>query len=65
VKDPEPIPVSPTSGGAVAVPKKADVTPEELREARIEELRNQHLSGTYSVDAAKVSGKIIDSHLKH
>jgi hypothetical protein len=31
--------------------------------ARIAELRRQYVNGTYHVDAAKVSAKIIDEHL--
>lgn len=36
----------------------------EEREARVAELRRQHQSGTYKVDAAELSSKIIDEHLK-
>ena len=47
-------------------------SPEELtsieaaaaRERRIEELREKFLDGTYCVDAAKISAKIIDRHLE-
>jgi anti-sigma28 factor (negative regulator of flagellin synthesis) len=32
-------------------------------EARIAELRKQHLAGTYKVDAAELAAKIVDDHL--
>ncbi len=31
---------------------------------RVEKLRKQYRNGTYQVDAAKVSAKIIDEHLE-
>lgn len=34
------------------------------REARIAELRKQYESGNYRIDAAELSSKIVDLHLK-
>lgn len=36
----------------------------EVSDAKIAELREQYLNGTYQVDADKLSSKIIDEHLK-
>jgi anti-sigma28 factor (negative regulator of flagellin synthesis) len=33
------------------------------RDARVAELHEQHLRGSYHVDAAKISSKIVDEHL--
>ena len=56
-----------TDGGAAAAPKRTreqcETTPE--REARVAELREQYLNGTYQVDAARLSAAIIDEHLRH
>jgi anti-sigma28 factor (negative regulator of flagellin synthesis) len=34
------------------------------REARVNELRRQYLSGTYPVSAEEISGALIEKHLK-
>ena len=48
--------------GAAAAPAKKLVVSEE-REARVKQLREQYLAGTYKVDSSELSRKIIDSHL--
>ncbi len=55
------------SGGTAAAPAKESVPEQQdsdAREARVAELRQQVLNGTYEVEAAKLSAKIIEQHLK-
>jgi anti-sigma28 factor (negative regulator of flagellin synthesis) len=60
-------PTSATSGsnGAAAAmarqrePVQADSEPED----RVAELRRRYLEGTYKVDAAQLSARIVDKHL--
>jgi anti-sigma28 factor (negative regulator of flagellin synthesis) len=48
---------------AAPAPAK-DVGKQDDREARIANLREQFLAGTYTVNAYELSRKIIDSHLQ-
>jgi anti-sigma28 factor (negative regulator of flagellin synthesis) len=49
--------------GAAAAPARK-TSADENREARVKELRQQYLAGTYKVDAAEISRKLVDSHLR-
>ncbi len=42
----------------------ASVEAADARESRIDELQQKCLNGTYSVDAAKISAKIVERHLE-
>jgi anti-sigma28 factor (negative regulator of flagellin synthesis) len=60
------IPASSGPGGAAAaVTRKAQPTPEGgTPEERIAELRRRYLEGSYKIDAAELSAKIVDKHLE-
>jgi anti-sigma28 factor (negative regulator of flagellin synthesis) len=55
-------PTQSTGAAAAAAPAKK-LTASQRREARVKEIREQYLAGTYKVDAAELSRKIVDSHL--
>lgn len=54
------------AAAAAAPARESDPMPDEtpLTDERIAELRRRVLSGTYEVDAAKLSAKIVEGHLK-
>lgn len=55
------------AGGTAAAPARESVPEQQdsdVREARVAELRQQVLNGTYEVEAAKLSAKIVERHLK-
>jgi anti-sigma28 factor (negative regulator of flagellin synthesis) len=54
-----------SSGAAAAVTRSAACTPEgDTPNERIAELRRRYLEGSYKIDAAEVSAKIVDKHLE-
>ena len=53
-----------SNGAATAVARQSEPLQNESHsEERIAELRRRYLEGTYEVDAAQLSAKIIDKHL--
>lgn len=53
-----------SNGTAAAVARQSEpVQDETSSEDRVTELRRRYLEGSYKVDAAQLSGKIIDKHL--
>ena len=53
-----------SNGAAAAVARQSEpVFEETATEDRVAELRRHYLAGTYEVDAAQLSAKIIDKHL--
>jgi anti-sigma28 factor (negative regulator of flagellin synthesis) len=52
------------SAGAAATAPAKEKAERQDREARIADLREQYLAGTYKVDAAELSRKLVDSHLR-
>jgi len=54
-----------SSGAATAATRSAASTPEgDTPNERIAELRRRYLEGSYKIDAAEVSAKIVDKHLE-
>lgn len=54
-----------SNGTAAAVARQSEPPKTDRRsEERIAELRRRYLEGTYEVDAAQLSAKIIDKHLE-
>lgn len=54
-----------SNGAAAAVARQSEPVPKETAaEDRVAELRRRYLAGTYEVDAAQLSAKIIDKHLE-
>ena len=52
------------SAGAAAAPAPAkEMTQNETREARVAEIRDQYLAGSYQVDAKELARKLVDAHL--
>lgn len=50
---------------AAAVTRRTASTPEgSTSEERIAELRRRYLDGSYKIDAAELSAKIVDKHLE-
>jgi anti-sigma28 factor (negative regulator of flagellin synthesis) len=53
-----------SNGAAAAVARQSEPDhPGNSLEDRITELRRRYLDGSYRVDAAKLSAKILDKHL--
>ena len=53
-----------SAGAAAATAPAKEKAERRDREARIADLREQYLAGTYKVDAAELSRKLVDSHLR-
>jgi len=54
-----------SGGAAAAATRKGQSTPEEdSPDERIAELRRRYLEGSYKIEAAEVSAKIVDKHLE-
>lgn len=54
-----------SSGAATAVARQAEPLPgANAAEDRVEELRRRYRAGTYKVDAAELSAKILDKYLE-
>lgn len=60
-----PAPASGSNGTAAAVARQPEPAQGETSsEDRITELRRRYLDGSYRVDAAQLSAKIIDKHVE-
>lgn len=53
-----------SAGAAAATAPAKEKAERQDREARVTELRDQYRAGTYKVDAAELSRKLVDSHLR-